>query len=63
MKVQKVGPDVCYSLKEKARFVDWYPESQEHFALISRAGFTPRMREIAEEEGVILIGLEDMVQA
>jgi hypothetical protein len=26
---------------------------------MSRAGFTPRMREIAEEEKVILIALED----
>ncbi|WP_263853976.1 hypothetical protein [Methanohalophilus profundi] len=42
--------------------MDWYPEGQEHFALINRAGFTPRMREIAEEEGVILIGLADMTQ-
>ncbi|RNI15787.1 hypothetical protein EFE42_00655 [Methanohalophilus sp. RSK] len=62
MEVQKVGPDVYYSLKEMVRFVDWYPESQEHFALISRAGFTPRMQEIAEEEKVILIALADMLQ-
>jgi hypothetical protein len=58
---QKVGPDVYYSLKEKAGFVDWYPEIQEHFALISRAGFTPGMREIAEKEKVILIALADMI--
>ncbi|WP_462273707.1 hypothetical protein [Methanohalophilus sp.] len=61
MEVQKVGPDVYYSLKERGCFVDWYPESQQHFALISRAGFTPRLREITEEERVILIGLADMV--
>jgi hypothetical protein len=59
---QKVGPDVYYSLKEKGGFVDWHSEGQKHFALISRAGFTPRMREIAEEEKVILIGLADMIK-
>ena len=59
---KRAGPDVYYSLKEKGGFVDWYSEGQKHFALISRAGFTSRMREIAEEEKVILIGLADMIE-
>ena len=56
---QKTNADVYFSLKEKASHVKWFPERKEHFALISKSGFTKNLREIAKQENVLLFTLED----
>ncbi len=56
---QKVNADVYFSLKEKAAHVKWLPERKEHFALISKSGFTRKMHEVAKQENVLLLTLED----
>jgi hypothetical protein len=56
---QKTDADVYFSLKEKAAHVKWFLERNKHFALISRSGFTKRMQEIAREENVLLLTLDD----
>nr|WP_321498731.1 DUF234 domain-containing protein [uncultured Methanolobus sp.] len=56
---QKINADVYYSLKEKAAHVKWLPERNEHFALISKSGFTKNLHEIAKQENVLLLTLDD----
>ncbi len=56
---QKVNTDVYFNLREKACHVKWFPERKEHFALISRSGFTKKMHEIAKQENVLLLTLHD----
>jgi hypothetical protein len=55
----RVDIDVYRSLMEKAGFVKWYHDRKEYFALISRKGFTERMKKEAEAKGVVLLTLED----
>jgi len=55
---QKTDADVYFSLKEKVSHVKWFLERNEHFALISRSGFTKRMHEVAEKENVLLLTLD-----
>jgi hypothetical protein len=41
--------------------VKWFNENRkEHFAFISKAGFTEEAVRIADENGVLLFDLEDM---
>jgi hypothetical protein len=56
---QKINADVYFSLKEKASHVKWFPERKEHFALISKSGFTKNLHEIAKQENVLLLTLEN----
>lgn len=56
---QRTDADVYFELKEKAKHVKWLPERKEHFALISKSGFTKKMHEIARQESVLLITLEE----
>jgi len=55
----KVDIDVYRSLVEKAGYVKWQDERKEYFALISRSGFTDRMKKEAQTKGVLLLTLED----
>jgi len=56
---RKVDIDVYRSLVEKAGYVKWKDERKEYFALISRSGFTDRMKKEAQMKGVLLLTLED----
>lgn len=60
---QKIDADVYFSLKEKAGHVKWFLERKEHFALISRSGFTKRMHEVAKKENVLLLTLDGYLSA
>ena len=51
---KRVGVNVYGGLKEKAELVS-RDHVRRHYALISRAGFTPAMKKLAKEEGVVLI--------
>jgi hypothetical protein len=56
---RKVDIDVYRSLVEKAGYVKWQHERREHFAIISRSGFTDRMKKEAKAKGVLLLTPED----
>lgn len=50
-----IGTDIFLKLKSKAARVEWGRRGRrESFALFSRSGFTPGMRRVAREEGVLL---------
>ena len=52
---RRVDVDVLTDLKYKALQFAWFKgERQDYFAIISRKGFTKRLVEMAEEEGIIL---------
>jgi hypothetical protein len=52
----KVGENIYLALKRKAELVDWRRAARRvTYALFSRSGFTERMRELAREEGVLLV--------
>ncbi|MCX9086411.1 MAG: ATP-binding protein [Candidatus Methanoperedens sp.] len=55
----KVDIDVYFKLVEKAGYVKWHHDRKEYFALISRSGFTDRMKKEAEMKGVLLFTLDD----
>jgi len=58
---QKTGPEVIADLMNKAGYVQWYnSDRKEYFAVISRAGFTQKAKEFAEEKGVLLFDLGDV---
>ncbi len=53
-----VDIDVLNDLKRKSNRVDWFKGKREDFfGIISRKGFTKRVREVAAKEGVLLIGV------
>jgi AAA+ ATPase superfamily predicted ATPase len=54
----KVDTDVYHKLVEKSGFVKWLPERKEYFGIISKSGFTERMKREAKEKGVLLLTLE-----
>ncbi|HEY9246550.1 MAG TPA: ATP-binding protein [Candidatus Methanoperedens sp.] len=55
----KIDTDVYHKLVEKAGYVKWHHDRKEYFVLISRSGFTDRMKKKAEEKEVLLLTLED----
>ncbi|KPQ41379.1 MAG: Archaea bacterial protein of unknown function, partial [Candidatus Methanoperedens nitroreducens] len=55
----KVDIDVYFKLVKKAGYVKWHHDRKEYFALISKSGFTDRMKKEAEMKGVLLFTLED----
>ncbi|WP_292470828.1 ATP-binding protein [Methanolobus sp.] len=58
---QNVGPDVIVQLMDKAEHVKWYNrERKEYFAVISRSGFTPKAKSVANEKNVLLFDLGDI---
>ena len=58
---RKAGVDVIAQLLDKAPLVNWFNERRrEHYAVISKGGFTKKAVEFAEERGVLLFDLKDM---
>ena len=54
----KVDVDVYRQLKEKAKLVKWNENNRkEHFILFSKSGFTDKLIDLAEKEGVMLFDL------
>lgn len=50
-----IGIDILRDLKAKAARVEWGRRGRrEVFALFARGGFTPDMRKVAREEGILL---------
>jgi AAA+ ATPase superfamily predicted ATPase len=50
-----LGTNILQDLKVKAARVQWGRKGRrEVFALVSRAGYTPQMRKVARQEGVLL---------
>jgi hypothetical protein len=58
---KKVGTDILSDLKEKAEKVPLPGQFKTRYlALFSRKGFTADLKRIAREEGVVLVGVEEM---
>jgi AAA+ ATPase superfamily predicted ATPase len=58
-----VGTDIFTELKRKAPLVDWHNgERTERFCLFSRSGFTKDMRELAQQEGIVLFHKDTWVE-
>ncbi len=58
-----VGIDVLDELKQKAKALAKEDEStQIHYALFARSGFTPALEKRANEEGVLLFSVDQMIQ-
>ncbi len=56
---KKVDFDVLKELQVKSRFVSWNKNRKEHYAVISKSGFTMRAKEYAREN-MLLFDLSDM---
>jgi len=52
---RKIGIDVYEKLKEKAGYVKWGDGHKQYFALISKSGFTDKMKRAAKDDGVLLL--------
>jgi AAA+ ATPase superfamily predicted ATPase len=60
-KKRKADADAIKHLLDTAPYVKWFNENRkEHFAFISKAGFTGKAVRIADENGVLLFDLKDM---
>jgi len=58
-----VDIDVLTDLKNKASQVDWFKDEREdYFAIISKKGFTKRLAELAEREGIILKSISQIAK-
>ena len=58
---RKIDTDEIKHLIDKAPLVNWFSENRkEHFAFISKAGFTREAVEFAQDNGVLLFELKDM---
>ncbi|MBU4492035.1 MAG: hypothetical protein KKD69_06190 [Euryarchaeota archaeon] len=58
---RKIDADEIQHLLYKAPLVNWFNENRkEHFAFISKAGFTREAVEFAQDNGVLLFELKDM---
>lgn len=56
-----IDTDVYHSLREKTGYVKWgSPDRRETYCLISRSGFTKKMKKLAETDGVLLFDLNDL---
>jgi hypothetical protein len=59
-----VGTDILTELKRKAPLVDWHNgERTERFCLFSRSGFTKSMRELAQQEGIVLFHKDKLIDS
>ncbi|MFV9630470.1 MAG: ATP-binding protein [Methanosarcinales archaeon] len=58
---KKTDSDVYLKLKEKAGFVQWQSDQKNYFALISKFGFTDKMKRAAKKDDVLLLTLDDYV--
>ena len=58
-----VDIDVLTDLKNKASQVDWFKDEREDcFAIISKKGFTKRLVELAEREGIMLRSISQIAK-
>jgi AAA+ ATPase superfamily predicted ATPase len=58
-----VGTNILTDLKQKAQALLREGDiSQLHYALFSRSGFTPALEQQAREEGVTLVGVDEIVR-
>lgn len=58
---KKVGVDILYDLKEKAKRVEWGKTNRkEYFVLFSRKGFTESLTELSRKEAIMLITASDL---
>jgi len=58
-----VDIDVLTDLKNKASQVDWFKDEREdYFAIISKKGFTKRLVELAEREGIMLRSISQIAK-
>jgi AAA+ ATPase superfamily predicted ATPase len=56
-----IDADVYYSLREKTGYVKWgSPDRRETYCLISRSGFTKKMKKLAKTDGILLFDLNDL---
>ncbi|MEA1905440.1 MAG: ATP-binding protein [Euryarchaeota archaeon] len=56
-----IDADVYHSLVEKTGFVKWgSPKRKETYCLISRSGFTKKMKKLAVTDNVLLFNLTDL---
>jgi len=58
---KKIDIDVYLKLKEKAGFVQWQSGQKNYFTLISKLGFTDKMKRAAKKDNVLLLTLDDYV--
>ncbi|TQD26103.1 DUF234 domain-containing protein [Methanolobus vulcani] len=56
---QKINADVHFSLKEKVAHAKCFPERKEYFSPISKSVFTKNLHEIAKQENVLLLTLQN----
>ncbi|MBI4482712.1 MAG: ATP-binding protein [Acidobacteria bacterium] len=58
-----IGTDILWRLKAKAARVQWGRKGRrEAFGFFSRKGFTPEMRKIARQEGILLFERDQQVE-
>ena len=58
-----VDIDVLTDLKNKASQVEWFKgEREDYFAIISKKGFTKRLVELAEREGIMLKSISQIAK-
>jgi AAA+ ATPase superfamily predicted ATPase len=58
---RKIDSDIIKHLLDKAPMVNWFNENRnEHFAFISKAGFTREAVEFAKDNSVLLFNLNDL---
>ena len=58
-----VDIDVLTDLKNKASQVEWFKgEREDYFAIISKKGFTKRLVELAEREGIMLRSISQIAK-
>lgn len=60
-RIKKIDIDVYLKLKEKAGFVQWQSGQKNYFTLISKLGFTDKMKRAAKKDNVLLLTLDDYV--
>ncbi len=58
---RKIGVDVIKLLLDKSLLVNWFNGvRKEHYAVVSKAGFTKNAVGFAKDKGVMLFDLKDM---
>lgn len=61
--INPVGINILADLKQKAQSLSREGEiTQVHYALFSRSGFTPALEQQANDEGVLLVSVEQLIE-
>jgi len=56
-----IDTDIYHNLREKTGYVKWgSPERRETYCMISRSGFTKKMKKLAETDNILLFDLNDL---